>query len=200
MQSETDFFCVCVMANNKINYCLGNIQINIWIRYKIRSKVYYNQTGRTKNTQDTQGPWGLSGLSMGQWGTDYLSLRPKPDYFNLWLRLRPPKFMAELFHLVEVLYKMGFLFHPLTIKRFFDFTIWEINTKLINKLYYIKSVVQGPWGQNRLRRLQDPSEPWFPRDPEWPQNPQGPWNRVHAVVRRGTMRSTRSTGSTGSII
>ena len=34
-----------------------------------------------------------------QRGTDYLSLRPKPDFFNLWLRLRPPYFTAENFHL-----------------------------------------------------------------------------------------------------
>ena len=27
--------------------------------------------------------------------TDYLSLWPKPDFFNLWLRLCPPNFIAE---------------------------------------------------------------------------------------------------------
>ena len=32
-----------------------------------------------------------------QWMTDYLSLRPKPDFFNLRLRLRPMNFMTESF-------------------------------------------------------------------------------------------------------
>ena len=50
----------CVMANNKINCCLGNIEINIWIRYKIRYKIHRNQTRRTQNTQDTRSRWGPS--------------------------------------------------------------------------------------------------------------------------------------------
>ena len=30
-----------------------------------------------------------------QWGTNYLSLRPKPDFFNLQLKLWLPNFIAE---------------------------------------------------------------------------------------------------------
>ena len=33
--------------------------------------------------------------------TEYLSLRRRPEFFNLRLRLRPPNFMAENFHLSQ---------------------------------------------------------------------------------------------------
>ena len=38
---------------------------------------------------------GFPSLPLAQWWTDYLSLRPKPDFFNLRLRLQPPNFMIE---------------------------------------------------------------------------------------------------------
>ena len=38
-------------------------------------------------------------LKINQWGTDYLSLWLKPDFFNL--RLMLPKFIAEIFHLSQ---------------------------------------------------------------------------------------------------
>ena len=48
------------------------------------------------------------GTSLIQWMTDYLSLQPKPDFFNLRLRLRPPNFIAENFHLSRRLRYMVF--------------------------------------------------------------------------------------------
>ena len=42
-------------------------------------------------------------LGEGQLGTDYLCLRPKQDFFNLWLRLRPPNFIAENLYLSQKL-------------------------------------------------------------------------------------------------
>ena len=39
-------------------------------------------------------------LGMCQWMTNYLSLQLKQDFFNLWLGLLPPNFMAETFHLI----------------------------------------------------------------------------------------------------
>ena len=51
-----------------------------------------------------------NGCYPSQWITDYLSLWPKPDFFNLWLRLRPPNFISENFHLSRR-FKQNVFFH-----------------------------------------------------------------------------------------
>ena len=45
--------------------------------------------------------------SLHHWMTEYLSLRRRPEFFNLWLRLRPPNFVAENFHLSRRLKNSG---------------------------------------------------------------------------------------------
>ena len=41
----------------------------------------------------------LKVIQVHHWMTDYLSLRRRPEFFNLRLRLRPPNFISENFHL-----------------------------------------------------------------------------------------------------
>ena len=50
--------------------------------------------------------------------TEYLSLGPKPDFFILRLRLRPPNFIAENFHLSRRMRYM--VFFPLIDHKSFE--------------------------------------------------------------------------------
>ena len=66
--------------------------------------------------------------------TEYLSLRRRPEVFNLRLRLRPPHFLAENFHLSRRCRKMIFL--PLIDHKSFAcllFWVYKVVTTEIHK-------------------------------------------------------------------
>ena len=50
----------------------------------------------------------VSTMTMPLWMTKYLSLPRRPEFFNLRLRLRPPNFLAENFHLSRSFRKLVF--------------------------------------------------------------------------------------------
>ena len=55
---------------------------------------------------------------LNHWMTEYLSLRRRPEFFNLRLRLRSPNFLAENFHLSRRFRKM--VFFPLIDPKSFE--------------------------------------------------------------------------------
>ena len=69
--------------------------------------------------------------------TDYLRLRPKPDFFNLRLRLRPPNFITENFHLSQRFRFNGFF--PLIEHKSFGIAFILIEKSIYNR--YSKSLL-----------------------------------------------------------
>ena len=52
-------------------------------------------------TPNVDRPKEQSPVSLVQRMTNYLSLRRRPEFFNIWLRPRPPNFISENFHLSQ---------------------------------------------------------------------------------------------------
>ena len=60
----------------------------------------FKTKGELKSQNELFLKYNFSGNTSAYQGmTEYLSLRRRPEFFNLQLRLRPPNFLAENFHL-----------------------------------------------------------------------------------------------------
>ena len=77
--------------------------------------------------------------------TEYLSLRRRPEFFNLRLRLRPPNFLAENFHLSRRFRKLCFF--PLIDPRVFKMAFFWVYKVVTTEIQQSKTL---PFSKGKL--------------------------------------------------